>query len=86
MTESFNSWIGELRGKPILTLIELLVVKLMGKIHRRNEEGHTWQHTITQKIKKKIDKIKWAARYCSITAAGDMEFQVNNKDGILWLI
>ena len=35
MTESFNQWIGTVRGKPILTLLENIRIKLMKRFHDR---------------------------------------------------
>ncbi|GFY87982.1 hypothetical protein Acr_05g0016210 [Actinidia rufa] len=33
LVESFNNWVGNARGKPILTMIENIRCKLMGKLH-----------------------------------------------------
>ncbi|KAL3527811.1 hypothetical protein ACH5RR_012467 [Cinchona calisaya] len=38
-TESFNAWVGDLRGKPILTLVEGLRRKFMKNMHKRRENS-----------------------------------------------
>ena len=41
MTESFNQWIGTVRGKPVLTLLENIRIKLMKRFHDRYVQGYT---------------------------------------------
>ena len=40
-TESFNAWVGELRGKNILALADGLRQKFMKKLHKRYQKGCT---------------------------------------------
>jgi len=42
MLESFNNWIGQLRGKPILNLIETLLMKWMEKMQQRYADACQW--------------------------------------------
>ena len=39
--ESFNAWIGHLRGQPVLTLIDGLRKKFMKKLHKRYQKACT---------------------------------------------
>ena len=35
MTKSFNNWVGDLRGKPILTMIDTLRARIMNRLPKR---------------------------------------------------
>ena len=41
MAESFNQWLGTVRGKPVLTLLENIRIKLMKRFHDRYVQGYT---------------------------------------------
>ncbi|MCD7471656.1 hypothetical protein HAX54_012249 [Datura stramonium] len=41
-TESFNYWILESRGKPILKMLEEIRVKIMNRLRKKEEEVKTW--------------------------------------------
>lgn len=56
-TESFNAWIGDFRGKPILTLVESLQQKLMDKFHKWFQKACTWRSTLSPKYVKKLKEI-----------------------------
>lgn len=79
MTESFNHWVGPLRGKPVLTLVESLVVKIMGMVHKRYSDGCTWEHLLTPKAIKRIEIMKKRTSWLSLVPAGQMEFLVNDN-------
>ncbi|CAL5421078.1 unnamed protein product [Camellia sinensis] len=76
MVKSFNNWIGNVRGKPILTLLENIILKLMNKLHKRFEEAASWQSLVTPNIKKKLEKVVLQSRLCKVTFAGQEEYQV----------
>ncbi|KAG5544464.1 hypothetical protein RHGRI_017027 [Rhododendron griersonianum] len=57
LVESFNNWVGNLRGKPVLTLIDNIRSKLMGKLHKRYEIASTWQSLVTPMIRKRLDEV-----------------------------
>ena len=78
MTESFNHWVGPLRGKPVLTLIESLIVKMMGKIHSRYNDGCQWESNLTPRALKRIEHMKNRTNRCSLVPAGLMEYAVND--------
>jgi len=77
MSESFNNWVGELKGKPVLNIIEMLVSKLMGKVHSRFAEGCKWQEPVTPFVVKKFETLR-VRNKCSLVPAGYMEFQVTD--------
>ncbi|XP_028107005.1 uncharacterized protein LOC114306047 [Camellia sinensis] len=74
MVESFNNWIGNVRGKPILTLLENIKLKLMNKLHKRFEEATSWQSLVTPNIKKKLDEVVLQSRLCKVTFARQKEY------------
>ncbi|KAF8389226.1 hypothetical protein HHK36_025919 [Tetracentron sinense] len=76
MTESFNQWVGDLRGKPILTLVDSIRVKLMSSIHRRYEKACAWESLVTPKIRRKLDAIKHDSRMGVVVFAGNEEYEV----------
>jgi hypothetical protein len=79
MSESFNQWIGHLRGKPILTLIETLVVKIMGRVHKRYSNGLLWEGNLTPNALKKVNFMRKMTTRISLVPAGVMEFLVNDN-------
>ncbi|XP_071905979.1 uncharacterized protein [Coffea arabica] len=78
--ESFNAWVGELRGKPISTLVEGLRKKFMKKTHKRYQKGCTLTTTVTPKMMDKLQKIGQASRQCQLTMAGDDIFEVGDMN------
>jgi transposase-like protein len=79
MTESFNQWIGTLRGKPVLTLVESLVIKIMGKVAKKYGEGLVWDGNLTPNVMKKLKNIKDKTKRLSLVPAGYMEYLVNDN-------
>ncbi|XP_027183913.1 uncharacterized protein LOC113782204 [Coffea eugenioides] len=77
-TESFNAWIGELRGKPILTLVDGLRNKFMKKIHKRYQKGCMLTTTVTPKMIGKLQRIGQASRQCELTMASDDVFEMGD--------
>ncbi|XP_027157668.1 uncharacterized protein LOC113759300 [Coffea eugenioides] len=79
-TESFNAWIGELRGKPILTLVDGLRKKFMKKMHKRYQKGCMLTTAITPKMLGKLQKIGQASRQCELTMASTDVFEVGDMN------
>ncbi|XP_027071866.1 uncharacterized protein [Coffea arabica] len=77
-TESFNAWIGELRGKPILTLVDGLRNKFMKKMHKRYQKGCMLTTTVTPKMVGKLQRIGQASRQCELTMASDDVFEMGD--------
>ncbi|XP_027075839.2 uncharacterized protein [Coffea arabica] len=79
-TESFNAWIGEFRGKPILTLVDGLRKKFMKKMHKRYQKGCMLTTAITPKMVGKLQKIGQASRQCELTMASTNVFEVGDMN------
>ncbi|KAF7140647.1 hypothetical protein RHSIM_Rhsim06G0119600 [Rhododendron simsii] len=74
--ESFNNWLGNLRGKPILTMLEGIRCKVMSRIQTRHQKGVAWTHGITANIKKLLIKVGREARHCKAKYCGGTEYDV----------
>nr|XP_009772460.1 PREDICTED: uncharacterized protein LOC104222839 [Nicotiana sylvestris] len=55
-TESFNSWILEARGKPILKMIEDIRIKVMNILREKEEEARTWGGEFSPNCMKLCDR------------------------------
>lgn len=62
ISESFNSWIGELRGKPILMLVDGPRAKLMTRLQTRYQKGRGWESEVPPTIIEKLNKAKKDSR------------------------
>lgn len=56
MTESFNSWLGELRGKPIMQLVLHLETKMMNRLYKRREKSQKWESVVTPKVRERLTR------------------------------
>ncbi|KAK4389584.1 hypothetical protein Sango_2295400 [Sesamum angolense] len=84
IAESFNAWIGEFRGKPIMTLLEGVRTKVMNMVHKRHEKGLKWTKEMMPNILKKAnEQMEWS-RHCNLHVASQTEFEVldKNRDNI----
>ena len=53
-TESFNAWVGDFRGLPILTLVEGLRSKFMKKLHNKYQKSCISKSIVPPKIVEKL--------------------------------
>ncbi|XP_027171683.1 uncharacterized protein LOC113771283 [Coffea eugenioides] len=79
-TESFNNWVGDFRGKPILTLVDGLRRKFMKKLHKRYQKGCTLTANITPRIAEKLTQISQASRKREIHMASEDTFEIGDGD------
>ncbi|XP_027156653.1 uncharacterized protein LOC113757707 [Coffea eugenioides] len=79
-TEFFNTWIGDLRGQPILTLVEGLRKKFMKKLHKRYQKACTWTSTIPKNIIEKLKKISIHSRRYSLQMTSKDLFEVTDGE------
>lgn len=79
-TESFNAWIGELRGKPIFRLADGLRRKIMKKLAKRYQKGCTWTSTVTSNVFEKLRKVTQKSRRCELMMASEDTFEVGDFD------
>ncbi|XP_043717917.1 uncharacterized protein LOC122665848 [Telopea speciosissima] len=79
VTESFNSWVGSLRSKPILSLLDSIRIKVMERLYNRYQKGCTYESMITPKVLHKIATVKEQSRHCHVYAFSPYEFEVAEK-------
>ena len=79
-TESFNAWIGEFRGKPILTLADGLRTKIMKKLAKRQQKGCTWTSTVTPNVIEKLRMITQKSKRWELMMASEHTFEAGNFD------
>ena len=80
MTESFNAWIGKVRGLPIVKILDAIRQKSMVRLHKRFAKSCTWEGELTPMAKQKLNQIIKESRKCSLLPGNNDEFEV--KDGI----
>jgi hypothetical protein len=73
MCESFNNWIVEYRGLPIISMFEAIRAKVTVRIQVNRAMPAKWNGTICQKILKKVNKLIQLTEKC--------ETILNGKDG-----
>ena len=54
MTESFNNWIGSVRGMPIVRMLEEIRRKIMILIQKRHELGKTWHDELPPLVRRRL--------------------------------
>ncbi|XP_071918934.1 uncharacterized protein [Coffea arabica] len=79
-TESFNDWVGDLRGKPILTLVDGLRRMFIKKLHKRYQKGCTLTANITPRIAEKLTEISQASRKYEMHMASENTFEIGDLD------
>ncbi|KAK4424693.1 hypothetical protein Salat_1662900 [Sesamum alatum] len=71
IAESFNAWIGEFRGRPVMTLLEGVRTKVMNMIHKRHDKGlHRTQDIMPNILKKVNEQMEWS-RQCNFHVASN---------------
>ncbi|KAL0400137.1 UNVERIFIED_CONTAM: hypothetical protein Sradi_2357000 [Sesamum radiatum] len=78
ISESFNHWVGELRGKPVLTLLDGLRAKLMSRLQNRREKALKWSNSIVPNVVKVLNDSRDESRNCKLLVAGQFEFEVQD--------
>ncbi|XP_058182429.1 uncharacterized protein LOC131300547 [Rhododendron vialii] len=76
LTESFNSWLGQLRHKPALSLLEGIRTKVMSRIQKRYAKGMTWTGSVGSHVKKRLAKAQNASRICTLLYYGGDVYEV----------
>ena len=78
LAESFNAWIKEARGKPILTMVEEICRQIMTQFQQKRNKIRLTQLIICPKIQKKLKKYKSDARNCISRWQNEIEFEVDH--------
>ncbi|KAK9233359.1 hypothetical protein WN943_023608 [Citrus x changshan-huyou] len=76
MTESFNNWINNYRGLPIVRMFEEIRRKIMRLIHKRHEAALGWNDELPPVMRRKIIEGIVAARSLSIIFGHNETFEV----------
>ena len=61
MSESFNNWIKNYRGMPILRMLKEIMRKMMTLIRTRQQEVLTWQDELPPVVRRRVTREKEAA-------------------------
>ncbi|KAG8367464.1 hypothetical protein BUALT_Bualt16G0074800 [Buddleja alternifolia] len=78
ISESFNSYILEARGLPIIQMFEWLRMRLMARIQIKREGMERYTRVVCPNILKKIEKQRELSRNCFATWAGGDKFEVKH--------
>ncbi|KAH9670098.1 mutator transposase mudra protein [Citrus sinensis] len=76
MTESFNNWINNYRGLPIVRMFEEIRRKIMRLIHKRHEAALGWNNELPPVVRRKIVEGRLATRSLSIIFGHNETFEV----------
>ncbi|XP_043805062.1 uncharacterized protein LOC122721398 [Manihot esculenta] len=76
MTESFNAWIGKIRGLPIVKLLDAFRQKCMVRLQKRYANGTSWEGKITPNARKTINSIIKQGKNCRLLPCRNDEFEV----------
>ncbi|XP_024042355.1 uncharacterized protein LOC127899355 [Citrus sinensis] len=76
MTESFNNWISNFRGMPIVRMLEEIRRKIMILIHKRYEQANTWQDELPPFVWRKVIEARVESRTLSVIFGHDKTFEV----------
>ena len=78
MTESFNSWVGKLKGMPIIRIVDCIRQKCMVRLHKRFAKSCTWEGNLTPMAKQKLRQLIKESRNCSLFPGNNDEFEVQD--------
>lgn len=78
-SEFFNSWIDDLREKPVLPLTESLRAKMMNKLQKRYQQACEWKHSVTPRVVEKLQTVAAACRSLTFMYSNGTTYEV--KEG-----
>ncbi|XP_009627064.1 uncharacterized protein [Nicotiana tomentosiformis] len=79
-TESFNSWILEAKGKPILKMLEDIRIKVMNRLRETEEEARTWGGEFSPNCMKLYAAYLKVANLCTVHFNGETGYEVSEGD------
>ena len=62
ISETFNSWVGEIRYKPVLDLLDAIRVKLMERFDKKRSKVKKWKGPLVPKARKYLKTISKASK------------------------
>jgi len=78
IAESFNAWVLEARGRPILTCFETIRWQIMNRFSQKNVGTATTPIVICPKIVKKLERNKLKAKNYICRWSNQMQFEVDS--------
>ena len=76
MSESFNKWINNFRGLPIVRMVEEIRRKVMNLIHRRYEQAVMCQDELPPQVRRRILAGRVKSRFMSVIFGHNDTFEV----------
>ena len=76
MTESFNSWLGKIRGMPIVQIFDIFRQNCMIRLHKRYARACSWEEKLTPQAKITLNKVINASRACKLIPGRNDEYEV----------
>ncbi|XP_059625409.1 uncharacterized protein LOC132268597 [Cornus florida] len=77
--ESFNSWLENVRAKPITAVFECIRTKVMSKFNKRFRRTADWTTTVVPKIKKRLNSNISKAGTCELTWPAEGVYEVTDN-------
>ncbi|XP_059629954.1 uncharacterized protein LOC132272902 [Cornus florida] len=77
--ESFNSWLGNVRAKPITAVFECIRTKLMSKFNKRFQRTTDWTTIVVPKIKRRLNSNISKVGTCELTWPAEVVYEVTDN-------
>ncbi|XP_060168933.1 uncharacterized protein LOC132599654 [Lycium barbarum] len=78
--ESFNSWVLQLRGKPMLRILEETRLKIMNRLREKEDEARSWTTNYSPYCMKLFTAHMMIANLCNIDFNGKDGYEVSEGD------
>ncbi|KAF3659192.1 hypothetical protein FXO38_12803 [Capsicum annuum] len=75
-TESFNKWILNARGKPIIKMLEEIRIKAIVRLKELEEKGINWEKKFSPYVKELYTDYNMIAHCCEVKSNGDQWYEV----------
>ncbi|XP_075103539.1 uncharacterized protein LOC142178109 [Nicotiana tabacum] len=77
LTESFNSWILEVRQKPIIKILEDIRLKVINMMTKHKTEASTWSNEFSPKSLELYNEFMEIALVCKVNSNGEGGYEVS---------
>ncbi|XP_052624769.1 uncharacterized protein LOC111907821 [Lactuca sativa] len=79
ISETFNSWVGDIRYKPVLDLLDAIREKVMERFDKKKSKVKKWKGPLVPKAKKYLKKIIKNLGEFQVCRSSDNKAEVNYK-------
>ncbi|XP_049406163.1 uncharacterized protein LOC125869766 [Solanum stenotomum] len=79
-TESFNAWILEARGMPIIKMLEEIRIKVMTRLAENEDKVRHWKTEHSPQCMKLYNDYRAIAHGCTVNFNGDYGYEVSEAD------